>query len=215
MAPKVRMTQEEKDAAAAKAKAVREFTGSTALPVIEEFKGEWQRLEKIQKGLISECGRIVMDMASILEIEPSENGKSMLIATIRACIGNEGTLMQYARKWSAIALGLLKQDGEPIKVTDKNGNVTAYATVSTLSELNAVSQAANALLGIKPRGKREKAKPQAQPVQKAEVWPLLVQILESQAGRAEMRRFLNQHGFEMVALDAAKQAETRKLRKAA
>lgn len=206
------LTQEQKDKAIANAKAVREklLAGDT-VAVIAEFKDEWLKLEKVSIGLITETGRIVMDMAAILEIEPTENGKSQLIATIRACIGSEGTLMQYARKWAGIALALVKQEGEPIKVKDSEGNVTAFATVSKLKDLNAVSQAANEIIGIKPRGIREKkASTNVKPLDKVEIWPALAQVLENEAGRAAMRRFLNQHGYEMVALSGAKKVELQK-----
>lgn len=175
---KQHLTQEQKDKMKAAQKATNEFRKAPdSIALVSEFGPAFQRLEAEQRDLVSEVGYIMSNMITAVDTPETAEGKQMLMKLVGACT-TSSYLRQVAGQWAGVILG--RQD---------------VTKVTTFKELAAAAKIGNEAIGVKPRGKRVKAQ---QPEAKVYIWPSLDTVLASEAGRAELRRFLNQRGLELT-----------------
>ena len=200
-----------KDQAKAKAKATRETMSSAGVvATIAAFKPRFQIIEGEQQHVIEHVREVVAEMLVAVPTAANADGKTMFMRLVRACTTNS-YVAQIAGHWAGILLakGAGKSIGHRVLEYGVDGapdKIESYTleNLDSAKDLFGASKYANASLGVKPRGvKKDKAGTTVtQAPQGADIWSALKVVVESQAGRAELRRYLNSWGYELTTLQA-------------
>ena len=197
-----------KDEAKAKAKATREAMASAGVvATIAAFKPRFQIIEGEQQHVIEHVREVVAEMLVAVPTAANADGKTMFMRLVRACTTNS-YVAQIAGHWTGILLakGAGKSIGHRVLEYGVDGapdKIESYTleNLDSAKDLFGASKYANASLGVKPRGaKQAKKGTEVKAPVGADIWTALKVVVGSQAGRAELRRYLNSWGYELTQL---------------
>lgn len=213
MATKHLTDQEKASMKAAASKAAEFRKSSDVLAVVAEFKPRFEEISKIVSEAWREVGQLTAELLEACSLDDTKDGRKQYNALIRL-MTLEPYVAQVSGQWASVIMVEDVHFDEP----GANNSVTRIdiKTMRDARDLKKLSKVANEALGISR--KRAKKTPTAQaPADQASIWPLLRQVVDSEAGRAELRRYLNSWGYEFTAIatSTAEIPAQRKLRKVA
>ena len=176
---------------------------------VQKFQPIFGKLAERAVSLLLDTRDACKQVVKYLHIAPTADGKKKAIGVIKSCT-TDGQVLTYASRWLSVILAESKGAnlGEVSREREPNvwADVPATAElIETQAELLGASTKANEALGIKKRGTKSNGagKQAKDKVTLDNVFDMIPQILESSNGRATLRRILNTHGYEMVAMQTA------------
>lgn len=195
------------------------------IAVIQEFQPRFEALATAVQNCWREIGALTAELIEACNLSHDADGRKQFNALMRL-MTLEPYVAQVAGNFASVYMADVNLESVSI---DKNGKETRkYA--DDARGLKAAAKDANVALGISRKREKKIGTETAKVPEKAEIWPLLAEVMKSQAGRAEVRRYFNTWGYEVTPMlkadvdvvvpalvtEAVMQAnESRKVRKAA
>jgi hypothetical protein len=175
------------------------------LKAVEKFTPIFGKLAERAVSLLLDTREACIEVVKYLRVAPTAEGKKKAMLVIKGCT-TDGQVLTAASRWLAVILAEKKSANLGTVSREQEPNVWAEvpataSLIETQAELLGASTKANEALGIKKRGTKATGagKAKKDTVTLDNVFDLIPQILESQAGRAKLRAILNTHGYDLTA----------------